>query len=687
MVRGGTQNDSLSGGAGNDTLQGNEHNDTLYGDAGNDSLDGGTGSDYLTGGDGADVYLFGRGSGSDSISNYDAEALGVNADTIQLGSGIATTDVTLTRTGDNLLLNINGTDDWLTVQNYFNTDGTTSYTVENLRFADTTVWNVATVKAKVLTTTSGDDRVYGYAGNETISGGDGDDSLSGGGGVDVIDGGTGVDTINGDDGADTLRGGTGNDSINGGAGDDTLQGNEQNDSLSGGAGNDTLQGNEHNDTLYGDAGNDSLDGGTGSDYLTGGDGADVYLFGRGSGSDSISNYDAEALGVNADTIQLGSGIATTDVTLTRTGDNLLLNINGTDDWLTVQNYFNTDGTTSYTVENLRFADTTVWNVATVKAKVLTTTSGDDRVYGYAGNETISGGDGDDSLSGGGGVDVIDGGTGVDTINGDDGADTLRGGTGNDSINGGAGDDTLQGNEQNDSLSGGAGNDTLQGNEHNDTLYGDAGNDSLDGGTGSDYLTGGDGADVYLFGRGSGSDSISNYDAEALGVNADTIQLGSGIATTDVTLTRTGDNLLLNINGTDDWLTVQNYFNTDGTTSYTVENLRFADTTNWSYSTVKGKISTAGSPAGVTLSGTSGNDTLIGGAGNDNLSGAAGNDTLDGGAGNDTLDGGTGNDTYLFGRGSGKDTISDYETYDGQARCRAVGCGGAADRCDGVARGR
>ena len=518
-LRGGTQNDSLSGGAGNDTLQGNEHNDTLYGDAGNDSLDGGTGSDYLTGGDGADVYLFGRGSGSDSISNYDAEALGVNADTIQLGSGIATTDVTLTRTGDNLLLNINGTDDWLTVQNYFNTDGTTSYTVENLRFADTTVWNVATVKAKVLIGGPNNDSLYGYASADSLSGGDGNDTLYGKAGNDTLDGGAGNDSLSGEDGDDVVRGGT------------------QNDSLSGGAGNDTLQGNEHNDTLYGDAGNDSLDGGTGSDYLTGGDGADVYLFGRGSGSDSISNYDAEALGVNADTIQLGSGIATTDVTLTRTGDNLLLNINGTDDWLTVQNYFNTDGTTSYTVENLRFADTTVWNVATVKAKVLIGGPNNDSLYGYASADSLSGGDGNDTLYGKAGNDTLDGGAGNDSLSGEDGDDVVRGGT------------------QNDSLSGGAGNDTLQGNEHNDTLYGDAGNDSLDGGTGSDYLTGGDGADVYLFGRGSGSDSISNYDAEALGVNADTIQLGSGIATTDVTLTRTGDNLLLNINGTDDWLTV------------------------------------------------------------------------------------------------------------------------------------
>jgi Ca2+-binding RTX toxin-like protein len=38
----------------------------------------------------------------------------------------------------------------------------------------------------------------------------------------------------------------------------------------------------------------------------------------------------------------------------------------------------------------------------------------------------------------------------------------------------------------------------------------------------------------------------------------------------------------------------------------------------------------------------------------------GSDTLDGGPGNDTLNGGLRNDTYLFGRGYGVDTISDYD---------------------------
>ena len=101
----------------------------------------------------------------------------------------------------------------------------------------------------------------------------------------------------------------------------------------------------------------------------------------------------------------------------------------------------------------------------------------------------------------------------------------------------------------------------------------------------------------------------------------------------MTLTRTSDDLIIGINGSDDTLRVQSYFNTDGASSYVVENLKFADGTVWSYATVKSKLSTGTPPASITVSGTVANETLAGGLGNDTLYGNAGNDTLDGGAGN------------------------------------------------------
>ena len=61
-----------------------------------------------------------------------------------------------------------------------------------------------------------------------------------------------------------------------------------------------------------------------------------------------------------------------------------------------------------------------------------------------------------------------------------------------------------------------------------------------------------------------------------------------------------------------------------------------------------------------LTGDIGANSLHGGGGDDVLSGLLGNDLLDGGEGNDILNGGWGNDTFVFGKGSGRDTISDWQ---------------------------
>ncbi|AYQ28615.1 tandem-95 repeat protein [Polaromonas sp. SP1] len=56
-----------------------------------------------------------------------------------------------------------------------------------------------------------------------------------------------------------------------------------------------------------------------------------------------------------------------------------------------------------------------------------------------------------------------------------------------------------------------------------------------------------------------------------------------------------------------------------------------------------------------------NNVLTGNAAGNSLMGWGGDDTLDGGAGDDVLAGGLGNDRYIFGRGYGHDIISDVDT--------------------------
>lgn len=124
----------------------------------------------------------------------------------------------------------------------------------------------------------GNDHIYGNVAIGAAGTADGNDVLSGGNGNDYINGNAGSDTIDGGNGNDRLYGGSGDDSIVGGAGNDYLQGNKGNDVLDGGTGNDTIHGGGDNDTITDAAGTNQLWGDAGNDTITS----------SGSGNDTIS---------------------------------------------------------------------------------------------------------------------------------------------------------------------------------------------------------------------------------------------------------------------------------------------------------------------------------------------------------------------------------------------------------------
>ncbi len=716
-IDGTTGADILTGTNTTDRIDGLGGNDTLYGGDGNDTLDGGAGNDRLEGGFGNDTYLFGRGSGQDTIYNSAWDATADKVDAVQFAADVLSANVTVRRTSaDALTLSINGTTDTLTIADYFSNDGNSPGSrMEEIRFADT-VWAVDQIKAMTSQPTSGNDMLYGYSTNDAISGGDSND---------VIEGLAGDDVLNGD------------------AGDDWVEGN---------AGNDMLDGGSGNDRLYGNSGDDILSGDAGVDYLYGGAGNDTYRFGRGYKQDTISDSDG-----NSDTILLGAGVSPEGVVVTRDQFNLYLSISnpdGTTDKLTIANWIDA----ANKIERVVFADDpgTVWNVSTLESLASRNSAGAETVNGSIGNDTLFGMGGDDTLYGYQGDDILDGGTGNDTLYGSStlgnenntyvfgrgyGQDfvfdvnstpgnidkvlmksgvmpgdinvsrdnlslylsiTNPNGTtdkltlffffngnqykieqvvfadypgtvwdvatltamargvateGADTLYGTAYDDILYGLGGGDLLYGLEGNDTLDGGAGDDLLSGSVGNDTLDGGDGNDSLFGGNGNDTYLFGRGYRNDRIYENDTN-LG-NIDKVLIASGVMPDDVRLVQSGDArsldlIINNPDGAKATLTLMDWFVGD---QYKIEQVVFADDAG----TVWG-VDQLMNMADRMIFGTNANDYLVGGAGNDTLNGNAGNDTLDGGVGNDRMQGGLGSDTYLFGRGSGQDYIYEWSGY-------------------------
>ena len=185
----------------------------LNGDLGNDSLSGGNGNDSLLGGIGNDTYIFNLGDGIDTVNDYDTTA--GNLDSLNLGTGLTIANTVFARTGNDLTLTWGA--DSVKVQNYFSS---ANNRIENIEFADGTKWGVADIAQRQNGTTNPDNftglsdfanKMFGLAGNDSLSGGNKDD---------VIDGGLGNDSLNGGLGNDALIGGIGKDTLTGGDGAD-----------------------------------------------------------------------------------------------------------------------------------------------------------------------------------------------------------------------------------------------------------------------------------------------------------------------------------------------------------------------------------------------------------------------------------------------------------------------------------
>ncbi|MGL4668692.1 MAG: calcium-binding protein, partial [Saezia sp.] len=351
-------NDIFYGGKGSDSIIGNDGNDTLYGEEGHDNLNGGLGDDILYGGEGNDTlrggeghdYLYG-GDGDDKLyGDYGNDWLTGGAGDDELDGGYGS-DVYFFEKGWG--------SDVISHSNRIAGEIDAIIFGENIRLKD-------------LEFTRGS---YMYSHEELY--------IKHKGSTDQIRvsnfyrDGWGVDEIRFADGT-------------------VLSYEDIKQVVLAGI---VIKGTEGNDTLYGGIGNDWLEGGAGNDSLNGGAGNDTYYFELGWGQDTITNND-NTVG-RQDIILFGQGILASDFTVTRYlntywGNDELILTHKNGDKITVNGYFKNDGKSTNIIDEIRFADGTVWNVDTVMQLATQATNANDTLYGYAGNDIIRGGLGDDS---------------------------------------------------------------------------------------------------------------------------------------------------------------------------------------------------------------------------------------------------------------------------------------------------
>jgi Ca2+-binding RTX toxin-like protein len=481
---------------------GNQLDNLLFGNAQANILDGGTGADQLAGGLDDDRYVV------DNVADVINEALDSGNDTV-----VSSVTYTLASNVEDILLTgstaINGTGNTL---------------------------------ANVLVGNTGANTLDGGAGNDALAGGKGNDSLIGGAGDDLFfyNQGEGYDIISDASGTDTLRFGVGItlDSISartvttagvsklvvsilGTDGQETTDGVEwllgaggvssierfefvnaagvvsqvvtlaqiavAARTLNGGNGNDTLTGDRSDDTINAGNGNDIVYGRSGNDILYGVNGADK-LFGEGGNDQLYGGNDADELWGGA-------------------GNDLLDGGNASD--------------------------------------ILSGGSGDDKLYGGNDADKLDGGDDNDLLDGSNGADELYAGAGNDTIDGGNDADLVAAGAGNDTIttgNGldmvvaGAGDDYVNTDNDADFVDAGSGVDTI--------LTG-FGADFIAAGMGNDIIDAGGDQDIIAFNKGDGADTVLTSSWQR-----DTLSLGGGIKYADLSLSKVGNNLVLNLGITD-----------------------------------------------------------------------------------------------------------------------------------------
>ncbi len=571
----------LNGGAGDDELVGNGGGDVLDGGAGADRMAGGVGDDIYYVDNTGDVVEEAANSGYDTVRSTISLTAPANVERIELlgtenldATGNALDNVLVGNGGANRLdgglgadVLIGGAgDDIYIVDNAGDTVVEAAGEGDDLVLASVTTTLSDNVERLTLTGTANIDATGNDLDNVLV-GNTGNNNLDGGTGADAMAGGAGDDNYWVDNSADTVFEAfnegvdsiytrvsyvlpenvenlylIGDGAINAGGNglDNWLTGNDSDNIISGGGGSDRLDGA---------GGNDTLDGGTGNDLLIGGIGNDTYLINKGDGLDRIEDV------AGNDTVRFGAGLSLDNVALRVTNGNdgytahvRVLNAGGceqVDQGFDFAVSVDQQGRYVSPIENFQFADGSIKSFNDLLIKTVTTVGTSKMLEIITGrdDDIIFGGPKDSVIRSGSGHDIVFAGSGGDTVFGEGGNDFLQGQTGNDTFDGGCGVDVLAGSNGNDVLRDMSGNNALFGGNQDDRIEAGSGSDFIAGGKHDDVISAGGGNNVIAFNGGDGRDTVLP------GVGAsNTLSLGGGIRESDLSFSRTGQDLVLGTGG-------------------------------------------------------------------------------------------------------------------------------------------
>ena len=588
----------INGGNGNDTIIGNDGNDTLNGGYGNDT------------------YIWNKGNGFDTITDYGLDADNIKTDKIKFGEGITFEDLSFVRQGNNMHIYVNNDkNEGVCINDFFQKSSNLYYyQINKLEFADGTIKDISNINY-TYGETFNNDNISGTSESDTyhyeIS--SGLDTIADTNGTDKIKFGTGISLnnisfdksgndlhiiVNGDytqgiivkdfyrstsyrienlEFADGSSFTLSNENITLLGINQTLSGTSDDDILVGGNGNDVISAGDGYNDITGGKGNDTLNGGYDNDY---------YYYNLGDGYDLISDTGGR------DQIIFGENISSEDISFRRINDNLQIIIDhDLKQGIEIINFF----VDSNKIEKLVYADGSSFNLT----------------------------------------------RGL----------------------------TLETESQGGNIVGTSESDILLGDDYDNVLTGNAGDDTLVGGKGHDNLNGGAGNDIYQWSIGHDFDTITDTSGENI------LEFGSSINYTDLTFERHDADLVIKYNDEDyQGIRIVNFFN-----EAPIKSLRFNDSSEYelianqlplSYDNTSATIT--GHNGNNTINATDrdntittygGDDIINAGGGDDNISAGHGDDTITGSTGNDSINGDYGNDTYIWNLGDGFDTITDSQGVD------------------------